>query len=767
VTTSFLKENEYLLEKQQIKGTQKVSKQALVRCCQQRPNSTWLGVPFLLWVYQTGQRSFNEATVQQRTSQIETKFEAKVAAAVSDKREVQRLQQRRDKKLKKQEKYLKEGNALMRYGEPPTIYDPQQRATTEQNFLAYLHAKGYFNAQVSSSVKLHNQKVRITYQIEENKPYVLGEVRVNTPDKAIKKLLQDHQQQSLLKKGDCYDQEVLHQERERIYELLSNHGYFSFNRQYIRFDVDTTAADNSVVVETAIDMPVVSQMHPIFYIGQVAWDFDVEQAEEVTQEQEQYYDGITFRHVKRQSRPSVLANKLVLRPLQLYRKQDMIETQRRLSRLDMFKYMYITYDISDNNKLMPRIDTTLADRFQLANELGFQVSHNSGFPKPFYKLSLKSRNLFRRLEVLELATHVGFEGIAATTTKQGFYSSQAYGVDLSISWPQFLLPLKAATHAHLEQLRPMTKLMLAYGFTRHPDYTQDTLTSFMRYDWKDQGRSAYEFTPIRIELTNTRRIENKFKEQLKAFQRYKAFEPSWVSLLSFKGTFREKPVSDIDPPRSLLEVFFESGGALQNFIDLRKIMPKLAYYQYIKLDIDYSQRIPLRSSTVFAYRMTTGIASAYGKEKVLPYSRYYYMGSSNGMRAWLPRSLGPGGYSPPKKTDDEQAMEQFGELLMQGSVELRQQLVGFLEGALFVDAGNIWTLNEGDREGGKLSFQNFYREIAIGTGVGLRLNFKLLVLRLDVGLKLYDPAKPTGERFVGHQLFLNQPVFNIGIDYPF
>lgn len=137
------------------------------------------------------------------------------------------------------------------------------------------------------------------------------------------------------------------------------------------------------------------------------------------------------------------------------------------------------------------------------------------------------------------------------------------------------------------------------------------------------------------------------------------------------------------------------------------------------------------------------------------------------MRAWLPRSLGPGGYSPPKKTDDEQAMEQFGELLMQGSVELRQQLVGFLEGALFVDAGNIWTLNEGDREGGKLSFQNFYREIAIGTGVGLRLNFKLLVLRLDVGLKLYDPAKPTGERFVGHQLFLNQPVFNIGIDYPF
>jgi len=767
MATRLLQEDEYLLVKQKIKGTQKVSKQALAQYYQQQPNSTWLGVPFLLWVYQAGQRSFRPAAIQQRIAQIEAKFDTKIAAAVGDNREVQRLQQRRDKKLKNQEKYLTEGNLLMRYGEPPTIYDPHQRAATEQYLLAHLHTRGYFNAQVSSSVKLCDKKASITYQIEENKPYVLGELRLNTPDQAIEKLLQDHQHQSWLKKGDHYDQEVLHQERERIYELLSNHGYFSFNRQYIRFDVDTTAADNAVVIETAIDMPAAGQAHPIFHIDQMEWDFDAEQAEEATKEQDTYYNGITFRHLKRQSRPSVLASKLALCPLQLYRKQDLIETQRRLSRLDMFKYIHITYDISDNGKLVPRIDTTLSNRFQLANELGFQVSHNSGLPKPFYKFSLKGRNLFRRLELLELATQVGVEGVAATTTTKGFAGSQTYSVDMSISWPQFLLPLKATTHAHLEQLRPMTKLSLAYAFTRHPDYTQDTLTSLMRYDWKDQGRGAYEFTPLRIELTNTRRIEDEFKEQLKVLQQYKTFEPSWGSLLSFKGSFRDQPVSDTDPPHSLLEFLFESGGALQNFIDLRKIMPKLAHYQYIKFDLGYGQRIPLRPSTVFAYRMTTGIASAYGKEKVLPYSRYYFMGSSNGMRAWLPRSLGPGGHSPPKKANNRQAMGQLGEFLLQGSVELRQQLVGFLEGALFVDAGNIWTLHDNFRKDGKFSFRNFYKEIAVGTGVGLRLNFKFLVLRLDVGLKLYDPARPLGERFVGHQLFLNQPVFNIGLDYPF
>jgi outer membrane protein assembly factor BamA len=196
-------------------------------------------------------------------------------------------------------------------------------------------------------------------------------------------------------------------------------------------------------------------------------------------------------------------------------------------------------------------------------------------------------------------------------------------------------------------------------------------------------------------------------------------------------------------------------------------MPQLTHYQYIKLDMGYSQHIPIRPGTVFAYCVKTGIGYAYGREKVLPYSRYYFLGSSNGMRAWHPHSLGPGSYSPPKEADAKQSLEQLGEFLLQGSVELRQQLVGALEGALFVDAGNIWTLRDAMRQEGKFRCQNFYKEIAVGTGVGLRFNFKLLVLRLDAGLKLYDPARPSGKRFVGDQLFSNKPVLSLGIDYPF
>ena len=182
-------------------------------------NNKWLGVPFSLWLYEAGRRRFNKEAIQQRMVQLKKDFSQRIAAAAGNKRKVQRLQKKCVKKLNTQQQLLKRGNFLMRWGEPPVIYTPQQRALTEQNFLNYLHAKGYFDAQVSSEVKLHNKKATITYHVEEKLPYLIGELRWSIPDKAIEKLLQTHQHQSLLKKGDCYDQDMLHQERERIYDL--------------------------------------------------------------------------------------------------------------------------------------------------------------------------------------------------------------------------------------------------------------------------------------------------------------------------------------------------------------------------------------------------------------------------------------------------------------------------------------------------------------------------------------------------------------------
>ncbi len=776
MNTRLLKEHEQLLFKQQIKSTKKVSKERLGQYYQQQRNSKWLGVPFLLWLYQTGKKRLDEVAIQQEIVQIEESFDQQIAVAVEEQK-IQRLQKRRDKKINRRKRLLQEGNLFMRWGEPPVIYSPQLTVLTEQNFLRYLQSKGYFDAQVSSEVKSRDKKVIVTYQVEENQPYRIGELRLNTPDKAVEKLLKDHQQQSLLKKGNYYDQEVLRQERERIYELLSNHGYFSFNRQYVRFEIDTTAINKAVVIETVVDTPSTGKPHPIFHINQVEVSVDADQAGEDAKEHVCTYDGITFRVWDQQFSPASLAKKIPLHPPQLYSKEDMLETQRRLSSLNMFKYVNITHDTLEEDKLITHIHTSFLDRYQVANELGLQVSH--WLTRPFYKLTLKSRDLFGRLETLALATNLGLEGVSAITDKQGFVSSRALGIDLSLSWPQFLLPLKDKTQAYLGRFDPVTKLSLGYHSTQRPGYTQGTLKSYISYAWQGLGSGAYEVVPFQLDLIDTKEISPKFQERLDELKKqgnslHRTFKPSWVSHLSFQAIFFEKPKSLTDLSYSFLEIFFESGGTLQNFLDLRKLAKRLAYYQYVKFRIGYSQHIPVYASTLFAYCFNAGIANPYGENKFLPYDRYYFAGSSNGIRAWSPRSLGPGTYAPPQKDDRKSHLEQPGELLLQGSGELRQQLIGFFEGALFVDVGNVWMLHDDSRPGGKFSFQGFYKTIAIGTGLGLRLNSEFFVLRFDVGLKVYDPSRPVGQRFIGKKIAFNrhlglpdQAVFNIGIGYPF
>ena len=775
VTTQFLQEDASWLKKQRIKGTRKVEKHVLAHHYQQQPNTQWMGARFLLWLYQTGQRSFDPAAIQRRMERIEADFDAKTAIAAGDKERIGYLQKRRERKLKTQARKLEEGNLLMRLGEAPVLYSPQQREATTQSLLTYLQTKGYFKAQVRSEIKLQDKKASVTYFIEENAPYYLGECRFNTADKPIQQLFEEHQAESLLNRGAQYDQEVLRQERERIYALVSNNGYFGFNKQYIRFDVDITGVDNAVVIATVIDMPANSQPHRKFHIDQVEWIVHADQPAEV--EHGVQNNGITFRNLEQQFIPRVLANKLPLRPGQLYSKEKLIEIQRRLSSLDIFDRINITHDILGEGKLRARVYTLPADRYQLSSELGLQMTH--WLPGPFCNFSLKSRNIFRRLGTLTLATNVGLEGASSAAGSGGFSTSQALGANLSFAWPQFLFPLKDTTRMYLEKLHPVTKLSLGYDFSRRPDYTQNTFTSCINYGWKDRSIGTYELVPLRIDVIDTLRMDDSFREHLAALREqgnslHRSFNPSWISLLSFQSTFTQRPTSDTDLSYSSLALFFESGGVLKSLFNMREIMPKLQFYQYLKFNIGYKQHLPLRPSTLFAYQVNTGIAFPYGEERALPFTKHYFVGGPNDLRAWSPRSLGPGSHSPAHNKDKKYYPEQPGELLLQGNVELRQQLVGFLEGALFLDGGNIWTLRADGRQDGQFSIKKFYQEIALGTGVGLRLNFKLLVLRLDVGFKLYNPAKPLGERWVDYRLAFGkegglkeQTVFNIGIGYPF
>ena len=725
-------------------------------------------MPVELWMYALGKATFDSAAIERQIKRIQDSYAKKLTATEADSHKAKRLQQQRDKKIAAKKRILKEGNLLMRWGEPPVIYSPQQKDLTEQNLLGYLRAKGYFDAQVSSTVKLRHKKAYITYHIQENKPYLVREIWLTTPDTAIQQLLQPYVQQSLIRQGDKYDQDLLARERERIQDLLVGRGYFGFTKQYISFNVDTTGSDQTVAIETVVAPPTERVAHPVYHIDSVILTIEPRQTVPAHEDVNTHH-GITFKSSHKEFSPQVLASKICLKPTQLYKAQDIMETQKRLYRLDMFRYVSITHDTTASGNLITHIHTTPADRFRLANELGMQVSKS--LPQPFYELSLKSRNLLQQLETLTLSTQISIEGVAASASKRNFYNSQQLAINLGLSLPRFLLPLRSQMHTQLDTYQPTTKFDIGYAFTNRPDYTRSNIKTLLSYDWRGRGSAFYVLTPLKIDLIDSR-VTQGFQKILEARKAkgdnlYRNYQPSLVSNSSFKFTLRKDQATG--QASSYLELLLESGGALQNLFDFRQLISKrLAYYRYVKFDLTYSQCIPIRSpSTTVAYQLVAGLAYPYDEYKVLPPEKYYFAGGSSGIRAWYPRSLGPGSYHTSIPKDTQSPREQPGELTLQGNVELRQQLIGFLEGALFIDLGNVWMIHKTDQVGADFSLERFYQEIAVGTGVGLRFNFNFLVLRFDVGLKLYDPAKPRGTRLFPTGNLQDLITFNIGLGYPF
>ncbi|HSJ68078.1 MAG TPA: BamA/TamA family outer membrane protein, partial [Anditalea sp.] len=201
-------------------------------------------------------------------------------------------------------------------------------------------------------------------------------------------------------------------------------------------------------------------------------------------------------------------------------------------------------------------------------------------------------------------------------------------------------------------------------------------------------------------------------------------------------------------------------------------------FQFLKFQADWRRYIPIDNVSTFAYRTNLGLAKPYGiGGGVLPYEKYFFAGGSTSNRAWLPRRLGPGSFQPEPREDGtfDYRFEQPGEIVFEAMFEYRRKLFSYFDGAVFIDAGNIWTFKDDrTRDGAQFRFDSFYKEIAVGTGMGLRMDFDFLVLRLDMGVKAYDPAQDEGDRFVLDKLSFRRPlgergqaVFNIGIGYPF
>ncbi len=797
VGTRYVNEGEYLLYDQEIKGTKKVSDDELSDYYRQEPNQRLPIVPFApyVWLYQLGLRNYDQEALQQEKEALTQKYDRKIEAAreKSKDNKVRRLTEKKDKKVSKIERDIEEGNLLMRWGEPLAIYDSAQAETTRAQMASYLHTKGFFNGSVNHTTKINGKRLTSIYTVTENQPYLVDTITYSTQDSTIARLIRSSLEGSELKEGAVYDQEDLGAERDRIDQLLKNNGYFAFSRQYVTYKVDSTIGDHQVTVNLIVNKPASQINHKQYRLDSVIFTTDAD-IRGGGNRQTSTYNNITYRYYEYEYYKKILDRRVFIYPDSLYSREATLQTQRQLSNLDVFKFINVNYDTTGGS-FVARIYASPLKKYQTANEVGLTVSQ--GYPGPFVNSSLKIRNVFGGLENLELSGQAGIEGVPSVTSNEGGYGSvKNVGVNLGLTFPQFIFPLPENFKSHLGTLNPKTVVQTGYNYVNRPEYSRTNFKSSLSYNWQKEQKNLYYFTPVDINLINSHipmddSLGQKFDSLLTVQEAAgiplrRSFEPSIVTSINFTSIFNfnnygsfgaiEQDVSKA----SFLKLYVESGGTIFNIIDPGFLdNAGLAYFKYIKFNPDFRQYVPLSKSSTFAYRLNIGVALPYGggtQGDALPYEKYFFAGGSNSIRAWKPRRLGPGGASP-ESIDPETGFfvynfEQPGEILLEASIELRRKLFGFINGAFFVDAGNIWRIIdiEGEPEA-TFNFDTFYQQIAVGSGLGLRFDFSFLILRFDYGIKIYDPAQDSGDRWIGQKFTLgehiSQAVLNIGIGYPF
>jgi hypothetical protein len=479
-------------------------------------------------------------------------------------------------------------------------------------------------------------------------------------------------------------------------------------------------------------------------------------------------------------------NKLIsIREGDLFSVEKTTHSLQNIYETDQFKSVSIQYD-TISTRLYPKIELTQNDKYNLSSELGGSAFR--GIPGPFLYNSLKIRRVFTHLDYLDFSARLGFEAQAGFINTDLTRKNLDINLGATANFPSLFLP-KKLTNKLGYFYGAKTQLGFGYDYIDRPEYIRTNFKIMQRYLWK---KSPYEFFQLSLfdlnvintnyPKTETSKLFTNYLDDLriKGNNLFRSFNPSFVSSINLLYTYRTFfPSNQLIEGKSFI-IGLESGGTTLNLLGEKKLKfvedllgnkETMQFFRFLRMNFDYRRYIFLgqKRSSQLAYKFLGGIAYAYGEENdfQLPYEKNFFIGGPSSIRAWKPRRLGPG-----SQNMDSNLIEQPGSVLIESSIEYRFKILKFLgdvNGAFFIDAGNIWGINYPNSPLSNFKINSFLEQIAVGTGFGLRWDFSFFILRLDMATKVINPAKPTKEKWVFNALnTTDNPIeFNIGIGYPF
>lgn len=643
-------------------------------------------------------------------------------------------------------------------GEPPVIADSSQLNASSASMEDYLFNKGYFDASVEPQFQYWNSSVSVNFKVNHGAPYRVESFEYFSINEVIDSLLKRRKDDALIREGDIYDSDKLSRERIEIESYLRNNGFYEFNREFIYYDVDTTRGERKVAIGAGVRHPSAQDEHHQYTIDEVYVDT---RFGSVTPEDTTAYEDIKFLGKDLPVEKSVLNDLIMVRPGNLYSQEDVQQTFRQLSAFGVFNYTDIDFEKQSDTsqKLRAHINLRAAPRqeFALESEIMTRERSEEGFnlmsPERFYGLgsNIRYRHKNLRRQGLQFETNVG--GLWEAQLGD-FLTNYQLRSGASVRFPGILLP--GGLRDRLRGTPSNTSINTNYIFENNQNFQRSSGNIGWQYQLNLDNFSHY-FTPFQISLVSTS-ASDEFDEELNEW--LQDIEDPFIrdyydNLYGSRHIIQGMRYSILYNPRQLqadenhwfmrYTVFETSGNLIALLRQLgdddagdepRDEILGVNYYQYAKSEIDIRYNQILGNDRSFIYRLNTGVGVPYGNSDFMPFEKRYFTGGTNSIRGWRVRTLGPGSASP-----EDAFIDRTGDIKLEINTEYRFPIFGILEGALFVDAGNVWKWDDQEIEGSEFDLGNVPSEMAVASGAGLRLDFDFFIFRLDLGLKAKDPAQ--------------------------
>lgn len=645
---------------------------------------------------------------------------------------------------------------LQRIGEEPVVFDSAEARLSCEDLRTAMQNLGYMNARVGFETKAKGKKLKAIYTLMPGDPYIIRRFNYDIQDSVIARVLKPSISARFSPRQ--FTVSSLDNERSRLTAILNDSGYYRFHKDFIQYSADSIRGSHDINVTLHLlkyrrtsDDP--ETLHPRYRIGSVEY---------VPGDS----TGLHLRH-------KVLDNSTAIRPGSYFSSTDLKRTYNNFARLGAVRYTNIDFH--------ERPDTTLLDcRLQISpnksNTISFQPegTNTAGDLGAAASMTYQNRNIFRGSELFSLQLRAAFEAITKLEGYEG-HDYEEYSVAASVQFPRFVAPFISDRLRY--RSRATSEISLSWDLQNRPEFHRRVFSAAWKYRWNNPTRHlSYDFDVLDLNYVYMPWISETFRRDYidsvsnrNAILRYN-YEDLFIMKIGLGVLYNQNNTAiraNIETAGNLLRALSGPFGFKKNDQGNYTLF-NIAYAEYVKFDFSYTHIFQFDPNNQFVVHSDFGIAWPYGNSSVLPFEKRYFSGGANSVRGWSVRELGPGKF---RGTDGRiDFINQTGDMKLDLNAEFRTHLFWKFDGAAFVDAGNIWTLRKyPEQPGGEFRFKDFYKQIAVAYGLGVRLNFDYFILRFDAGMKAINPAYANNDEHYAiiHPDLSRDFTFHFAVGLPF